>query len=121
MTTKPAQPATPWDGRSPYRAFNSIMPATPLPWDYASIENAIIPGAVLVDSEGDCICRVPLDKIDDTIYIVEACNAYPRLLAERAELVRVIERCQAALRANGAPNCEAMKESAEVLRKPGAE
>ena len=39
-----------------------MKPATPLPWDYANIENAIIPGAVLVDSDGDCICRVPLEK-----------------------------------------------------------
>lgn len=46
---------------------------------------------------------------------------FAKCQAERAELVRVIERCQAALRANGAPNCEAMKESAEALRKLGAE
>lgn len=57
-----------------------VKPATALPWDYASIENSILPGAVLVDSEGDCICRVPLDKIDDTIYIAHAANAYPKLV-----------------------------------------
>ncbi len=48
----------------------------------------------------------------DAAYIVTACNAYPELIAK-------LKRCQAALRANGAPNCEAMKESTALLAKLG--
>lgn len=44
--------------------------------------------------------------------LVKTANAYPKLLAALA-------RCRAALRANGAPNCEAMKESQAILTELG--
>lgn len=66
--------------------MNTIKPATPLPWDYATCDNAIIPGTYIVDDAGDRIHRVPFDHEEDTLYIVAACNEYPRLMAEREEL-----------------------------------
>ena len=45
-------------------------------------------------------------------YIAHAANSYPKLVA-------LVERMAAALRANGAPNCEAMKERVALLRELG--
>lgn len=76
------------------------QPATPLPWR----TDEYIRERVCAESDRDAqVCKVftiPRGADDaqtdrarqqDAAYIVAACNAYPRLLAERAELLRVVQ------------------------------
>lgn len=65
-------------------------PATPLPWiahgdsaDRMSIRQA---------EAGPSVASMFLTRndADDAAYIVAACNAYPRLMAEREQLIRVV-------------------------------
>ena len=78
--------------------MNAIKPATPLPWKIVS-ERANEGMTAPVESEvrGDNRqVAVRLGRLyndsqkADAAYIVTACNAYPRLLAEREELVKVL-------------------------------
>ncbi len=59
----------------------TIGPATQLPWDFAILDNAIIPGAYVVDSSGDKLRTNPFDNEADAGYVAHACNAYPELVA----------------------------------------
>ena len=79
MTT--IKPATPWDSNSPYRAFNSILPATPLPWKISGIGylgngDTVVAATEWTPKQYEAF---PL-KADDATYIVHACNAYPKLV-----------------------------------------
>ena len=67
-------------------------PATPLPWLLSS-------GVLVCDQEARVIVNTtPMDVVgvpdahafDNAAYIVEACNAYPRLMAEREQLVAAL-------------------------------
>lgn len=66
----------------------SIKPATPLPWKDANADGEFITG------DGVLIARFLRgsfhDREQDAAYIVAACNAYPRLLAERERLVEAL-------------------------------
>ena len=89
-------------------------PATALPWEaipYRYVLNSATRARIHAESNAPVIDDAN-PSLDDAAYIAHACNAYP-------ELVEALRRCQAALRANGAPNCEAMKEFTALLAKLG--
>ena len=97
-----------------------IQPATPLPWREgpASTPNANALGIRGIWTQDK---RTGVGEAygprENAAYIVEACNAYPRLLAERAELAAALQRSQAALRANDLGNVEAAKEASALLER----
>ena len=60
-------------------------PATPLPWQAVMHGLApysdIVSGSRQITAAGD----------EDAAYIVQACNAYPQLVADRAELIETLK------------------------------
>ena len=93
--------------------MNATKPATPLPWKIVS-ERANEGMTAPVESEvrGDNRqVAVRLGRLyndsqkADAAYIVTACNAYPRLLAEREELVKALrEACSQLAAVSGLVN-----------------
>lgn len=57
----------------------------------------------------------------NTAFIVEACNVYDKLKADNAALAEAGKRCIMALEANGAPNCQAVKEMKEAIAAVGSD
>lgn len=93
-----------------------MKPATPLPWiaPHGAIAH-ILPSETQAERSRSYVADFignAEDRRANCAYAVHAANAYPKLLA-------VTERLRAALRANGAPNCEAMKEAAALLAELG--
>ena len=95
-----------------------IEPSTPLPWHIGMREghnaNMILSYSGADQYNDPHVCSVsgiwinqPIDKVRDcegfanAAYIVAACNAYPRLEAERADLVAALRSMIAALEFNG--------------------
>ena len=62
-----------------------VRPATPLPW--VAHQNQRF-GYAIRDAKGGNVANRACSN--NAAYIVAACNAYPRLLAERAELVAAL-------------------------------
>ena len=97
-----------------------IKPATPLPWldrrGYVSGDSTIIAKMHRGYFE---------DREKDAAYIVAACNAFPRLMAERAELVAALQLF-AAHEVSSMNGCASVpsrfvKEARALLAKLGAE
>ena len=69
-------------------------PATPLPWKVSKPQHGRFPAYSIDNGSVKSIAMVSImargGTDQDAAYIVAACNAYPRLLAERAELVAAL-------------------------------
>ena len=73
---------------------DTIKPATPLPWLVSDLD-VFIGKVAIVDTQGLGVARVnrnfaPKGAEQNAAYIVAAANAYPQLVAERAELVAAL-------------------------------
>ena len=85
------------EGAAVSRAVSAAKPGTPLPWKIGRDEDGVL---VITYSHrlGDRdIAKIPAltdraQRMADAAYIVTACNEYPRLLAERAELVAALRQ-----------------------------
>jgi len=83
-----------------------MKPSTPLPWE-----------------GGTVVCRKlnpDSNEFSDAAYIVHACNAYPRLMAEREELIGALRDLNAWCDQNIArpfPNGQSMSPSLTILQQ----
>ena len=84
-TTKPAQPATPLPYSLRYGADIS---------NFQKGKIFIVSGSGLDRLQLASMTKGPTMR-SDAVYFVAACNAYPRLLAERAELVAALRELHA--------------------------
>ena len=71
-------------------------PATPLPWTFSHEPRSNVGR---IHGRIDPVGSTP--RPNDAAYIVAACNAYPRLMAEREQLVAALKQLYAAF-----PDCE---------------
>ena len=98
-----------------------IQPATPLPW-IVNMRKHIISADGFKDVATTADGKVQV-AIDDAAYIVEAANAYPRLLAENARLREALQATQEHLDAR--PTDTGLdiirQKNSALLRKLGAE
>ncbi len=93
---------------------------TPEPWSH----NVGDPAGDPTDSRiysGDCSVTEATGPADAAriVACVNACAGITDPAATLAEVRKTLERCIMALAANGAPNCEAAKESRAALAKLG--
>ena len=63
-------------------------PATPLPWQDGTFKSGAVRGVVSTNYG-----KFEVPHPSDAAYIVEACNAFPRLMAEREQLVAALRQC----------------------------
>jgi hypothetical protein len=73
-------------------------------------------GELLIHSENKKLETLVLCVLKDA-ETNEELFANRALIAAAPELLKALERCVAALRANGAPNCQAAKEAHAVIAK----
>ena len=78
-----------------------IQPATPLPWHVGGATTGRFPAYPIRDRQEQYVAALDIHARGgsnrDAAYIVEACNEYPRLMSENAELVaalRELRRCE---------------------------
>ena len=94
-------------------------PATPLPW-HVGLRQA---QQIIYDDKGWAVANATVyhgradgaETRANATYIVEACNAYPRLMAEREQLVAALRNCVNAQDVTGGP-----KGSTELACTEGA-
>ena len=68
--------------------MSTIKPVTPLPWSAVGPHTA---EQHVIMSHRE---NLGAFKRDDAAYIVHACNAYPRLIAEREELIAALREAE---------------------------
>lgn len=88
---------------------------TPGPWFVSRLMATRVVSEVAPD---DRILVATCDPVKGKQTDAEA-EANARLIAASPDMARSLQRCLAALAANGAPNCEAAKEAKAALEKAG--
>ena len=102
--------------------MTTIKPATPLQWTVERGDGCF----TIRHAEDGRICslhyahgiKAQFDcQKQDAVYIVHACNAYPRLEAERAKLITALRECMNTLTARGMPTQHEMLDAARKAHK----
>ena len=86
-------------------------PATPLPYRYLRDE-----GQFIVDANGNIVAEIPCQGVspEHGDYLTAACNAYPKLIEDRARLVEALQNL-----ATGVPTHEDYYRAQALLRELG--
>ena len=96
------------------------MKHTPGPWRVRTlIPNESLSGFFVEAQKTDPKSAYNIEIMGDEDYLSKWADAH--LIAAAPEMLVALNRCIAALAANGAPNCEAVKEAKKVIAKAEGE